>query len=240
MWGTVARARGPRNRHPLPLCGIQFHCMESTRTVDRALGLLAAAVDGPQTLSELARGAALAPSTTSRLLGALQRHGFVQRGDDGRFRSGSELVRLAAATLRGEPAYELAAPHLAALTEETGETANLGVRAEGDRVLYLRQSVSPRTVRAESWVGRTIPLRGTALGAALTGALGPEGYTVSTAAVEPDVTAIAAPFHDHHGRVAGALSVTAPTYRTSAEDAAAHGRALAEHAAGLSRELGAA
>jgi DNA-binding IclR family transcriptional regulator len=210
-----------------------------TRAVDRALGLLAATVEAPLTLTELARAAELAPSTASRLLSALQRHGFVRRGDDGRFRSGPELVRLAAATLRAEPAYELAGPHLAALTDATGETANLGVPAGEGHALYLRQSVSLRSVRAESWVGRTIPLPGTAMGAALGGEVDADGFAVSRAAVEPDVTAIAAPFYDHEGRVAGALSVTAPTYRTSDEVAAAHGRALVEHAAALSRELGA-
>jgi DNA-binding IclR family transcriptional regulator len=211
-----------------------------TRAVERALGLLAAAVEAPLTLTELARGGELAPSTASRLLSALQRRGFVRRGEDGRFRSGPELVRLAAATLRGEPAYELAGPHLAALTEATGETANLGVPAgEGD-ALYLRQSASRRTVRAESWVGRTIPLHGTAMGAALAGRVGSAGFALSRAAVEPDVTAVAAPFRDHDGRIAGALSITAPTYRTSDEDAAAYGRAAVEHANELSRELGSA
>ena len=119
--------------------------MVESRAVDRALGLLSATVEAPSTLTELARGAELAPSTASRLLGALQRHGLVRRGEDGRYRSGPELVRIAAAALRAEPAYELADPHLAALTAETGETANLGVAAQ-DGVVYLRQSVSPRTV----------------------------------------------------------------------------------------------
>jgi DNA-binding IclR family transcriptional regulator len=209
-----------------------------TRAVDRALGLLSATVEAPSTLTELARGAELAPSTASRLLGALQRHGFVRRGEDGRFRSGPELVRLAAATLRAEPAYELADPHLAALTLATGETANLGV-AGADGVVYLRQSASPRTVRAESWVGRTVPLQGTAIGAAVRGEVGAGGFVVTAAAVEPDVTAIAAPFRDHRGEIAGALSVTAPTYRTSDSDAAAYGRAVVQHANELSRELGA-
>jgi IclR family transcriptional regulator, acetate operon repressor len=211
--------------------------MVESRAVDRALGLLSAAVEAPSTLTELARGAELAPSTASRLLGALQRHGLVRRGEDGRYRSGPELVRIAAAALRAEPAYELADPHLAALTAETGETANLGVAAQ-DGVVYLRRSVSPRTVRAESWVGRSIPLRGTAIGAALRGDVGPGGFAVVSAAVEPDVTAIAAPFRDHSNEIAGALSVTAPTYRTSDADAAAYGRAVVEHANELSRELG--
>jgi DNA-binding IclR family transcriptional regulator len=192
------------------------------------------------TLTELARSADLAPSTASRLLNALRRHGFVRRDEDGRFRSGPALARLAAASLRTEPAYALAGPHLAALTLATGETANLGVPADDDRVLYLRQSVSSQTVRAESWAGRTVALHGTAIGAALRGEVGAEGYVVERAAVEPDVTAIAAPVRDHLGRIAAALSVTAPTYRTPNEKAAAHGRALVDHAAALSRELGGA
>ncbi len=208
-----------------------------TRAVDRALGLLSAAAGSPSTLTELARDAGLAPSTASRLLSALQRRDFVRRDADGRFRAGPELVRLAAETLRGEPSYELAAPHLAALSAATGETANLGIRTE-DGVLYVRQSVSPRAVRAESWTGRTVSLDGTAIGAALLGELGPDGYVVTRAAVEPDVTAIAAPFRDHLGRIAGALSITAPTYRTSDELAAACGRELVAHASELSRELG--
>jgi DNA-binding IclR family transcriptional regulator len=211
-----------------------------TRAVDRALGLLAAAAGQPQTLTELARAVDLAPSTASRLLSALQRRGFVSRGDDARFRAGPELVRIAASTLRGEPVYDLAGPHLAELSRVTGETANAGVRADGEQVLYLRQSLSTRIVRTESWVGRTIPLAGTAIGAALRGELSPGGFAWMRGAVEPDVTAIAAPFRDRDGVVAGALSIIAPSYRTSDEDVAAHGRALVEHANALSRELGAA
>ena len=208
-----------------------------TRAVDRALGLLSAAAGSRATLTELARDTGLAPSTASRLLSALQRRDFVRRDADGRFRAGPELVRLAGETLRGEQSYELAAPHLAQLSATTGETANLGIRT-GDGVFYVRQAVSPRAVRADTWTGRTVPLDGTAIGAALRGELGAEGFVVERGAVEPDVTAIAAPFRDHLGRIAGALSITAPTYRTSGELAAAHGRELVAHADELTRELG--
>jgi DNA-binding IclR family transcriptional regulator len=210
-----------------------------TRAVDRALGLLSAAAGSPATLTELARDAGLAPSTASRLLSALQRRAFVRRDADGRFRAGPELVRLAAETLRGEQSYELAAPHLAQLSAVTGETANLGIRTD-DGVFYVRQAVSPRAVRADTWTGRTVPLDGTAIGAAVRGEVGAEGFAVERGGVEPDVTAIAAPFRDHLGRIAGALSITAPTYRTSDELAAAHGRELVAHADELTRELGGA
>ena len=81
--------------------------------------------------------------------------------------------------------YELAGPHLAELAHETGEAANLAVPADDQRVVYLRQAASPKLVQTASWAGRTIPRRGTALGAALRGAVGEGGYVARAGAVEP-------------------------------------------------------
>lgn len=208
----------------------------STRAVDRALQLLTAVATDPGgcTLTQLARATELSPSTASRLLATLAGHAFVRRGDDGRFRPGQRLKQLAAATLRQEPLYELAGPHLEALAQETGETANLGVALGDDRVLYLRQVSGRRLVHTATWTGRTIPRAGTALGAALDDELGPGGYAATRTTVEPDVTAVAAPVRDHDGAIVGALSVIAPTYRTSEQDVAAYGLALVRHAEALS------
>ena len=92
-----------------------------------------------------------------------------------------------------------AGPHLAVLARETGETANLAVAADGQRVVYLRQVASPKLVQTASWAGRTIPGRGTALGFALRGKVGPEGFVARTGSVEPDVTSIAAPVYGPDG-----------------------------------------
>ena len=96
-------------------------------------------------------------------------------------------------------------------------------------------------VRLESaaWAGRTIPRRGTALGAALSGETGEHGYVARTGAVEPDVTSIAAPVHGPDGDIAAALSVLIPTYRASTRRVQGCGRAVARHAAELSSSLGA-
>ena len=58
-------------------------------------------------------------------------------------------------------------------------------------------------------------------------------------AVEPDVTSIAAPVYGADGEIAGALSVLAPSYRVSRRRDRDDGRAVARHAAELSRSLGA-
>lgn len=211
-----------------------------TRTVERALTLLAAVAEDGGTLSQLARAAGLSPSTASRLLATLAAQELVRRDEHGRYHPGTRLRRLAAVALRSDPVYELAGPHLAALARETGETANLAVAADGQRVVYLRQVASPKLVQTASWAGRTIPRRGTALGAALRGAAGSDGYVARTGSVEPDVTSIAAPVYGADGRVAAAISVLAPNYRVSASGIEAYGRAVARHARELSSSLGAA
>jgi len=210
-----------------------------TRTVERALTLLAAVAEEGGTLTQLARAAELSPSTASRLLATLAGQELVRRDEFGRYGPGSRLRQLAAVALRSDPVYELAGPHLAALARETGETANLAVAADDQRVVYLRQAASPKLVQIASWAGRTIPRRGTALGAAMRGAVGEHGYVARAGAVEPEVTSIAAPVYDSGGEIAAALSVLAPNYRVSPSRIETCGRAVARHAAELSRSLGA-
>jgi DNA-binding IclR family transcriptional regulator len=210
-----------------------------TRTVERALTLLAAVAQEGGTLSQLARAAELSPSTASRLLATLASQELVRRDEHGHYHAGARLRQLAAASLRSDPLHELAGPHLSALAAETGETANLAVPADRRRVVYLRQMAGPKLVQTAAWAGRTIPRRGTALGAALGGEVGIEGYVARAGAVEPDVTSIAAPVFGPDGEIVAALSVLAPTYRVTARRIETCGRAVARHAGELSRGLGA-
>ncbi len=210
-----------------------------TRTVERALTLLTAVAEGGGTLTELARAAGLSPSTASRLLATLAAQELVRRDERGRYRAGTNLRRLAAASLREDPLYELAGPQLEALADETGETANLAVAADDERIVYLRQVASRRLVQTAGWAGRTIPRHGTALGAALGGAVSDAGYIARAGAVEPEVTSIAAPVIGAGGEIVAAVSVLAPTYRATPRRVKTCGRAVARHAAELSRSLGA-
>ena len=210
-----------------------------TRTVERALTLLAAVAQDGGTLSQLARAAELSPSTASRLLATLAAQELVRRDEHGHYHAGARLRQLAAASLRADPLHELAGPYLTALATETGETANLAVAADGQRVVYLRQVPGPKLVGTAAWAGRMIPRRGTALGAALRGELDAGGYVARAGAVEPEVTSIAAPVFGPDGEIVAALSVLAPTYRVTDRRVAACGRAVARHAGELSRGLGA-
>jgi DNA-binding IclR family transcriptional regulator len=209
-----------------------------TRTVERALTLLTAVAEEGGSLSQLARAADLSPSTASRLLSTLAAQELVRRDEHGHYHAGARLRALAAASLRQDPLYELAGPHLSALAADTGETANLAVAADDRRVVYLRQVASARLVQSAGWVGRTIPRRGTALGAALRGELHEEGWVVRTGTVEPEVTSIAAPVYGAVGEITAALSVLAPTYRMTARRVQDCGRAVARHAGELSHSLG--
>jgi urocanate hydratase len=213
----------------------------STRAVERALALLSAVAEGTTggTLSDLARAVDLSPSTAGRLLNTLAQQGFVRRDENACYGPGARMKQLAAATLREEPLYELVGPHLMALAEETGETANLGVATEGDRVLYLRQVSSDRLVQTATWTGRTIPLESTALGRALSGEVAADGY-VTSHRDDSDITAVSAPIVNHDGEIVGAISINAPHYRTTKSAERAFGRALTAHAKEISLALGAA
>jgi IclR family transcriptional regulator, acetate operon repressor len=212
--------------------------MAETRTVIRALTLLdvVAGTDGGTTLSEAARAVDLSPSTAMRLLNTLQAHGYLSRDGDGRFGAGPTLLRVGANALRRDPLYERAAPYLAGLAERTGETANLAIR-DGRSAVYLRSAPSPQAVRHVSWIGRGVPLTGTALGAALRDDVGDPGYAVVVAGVEPDVTAIAAPVRSEDGGVVAALSITGPSFRFADDDVQRCGRALVESAGHLAADL---
>jgi DNA-binding IclR family transcriptional regulator len=209
-----------------------------TRTVERALTLLTAVAQDGGTLSQLARTASLSPSTASRLLATLAGQELVRRDEHGHYHAGARLRALAAASLRQDPLHELAGPHLSALAAETGETANLAVAADDRRVVYVRQVAGSRLVQTAGWVGRTIPRRGTALGAALRGEVGEDGWVALTGTVEPDVTSIAAPVYGAGAEISAVLSVLAPTYRMTAGRVEACGRAVARQAAELSHSLG--
>jgi IclR family transcriptional regulator, acetate operon repressor len=89
-----------------------------TQAIDRAAALLVGVVESPRPLGvgELAAQSGLPKSTTSRLVGALERRGLVQRGGDRRVAPGPVLLRFAHRDA-GESLAELAAPALRALAE---------------------------------------------------------------------------------------------------------------------------
>ncbi len=209
----------------------------STRTVERALALLATICDrGGANLVDSARECELAPSTALRLLRTLETSGFVTKEEFGMYRPGSRIIQLGAQALSNEPLIDLARPAMEKLVEETGESVYLSVEGHRATALYIGIVEGTHSVRHTSWVGRTVPLDNSAAGQALRGQVPDCGYVVVERGVEADVTAIACPVYSQ-ARIVAALSLVVPTYRITATKAAEYGRLLASGAANVSDQL---
>jgi IclR family transcriptional regulator, acetate operon repressor len=234
-----------------------FHIVSETGTqaIDRAAELLVRVVESaqPVALGELAEGSGLAKSTTSRLVGALERQGLVQRlGTRGGLRPGPVLLRFAQRGVPDESLVELAGPALRALAEASGETINLGVPTPRG-VEHLAQQDSRHFVGGTNWVGRRVPHDCTANGKVFLayGAATSEtvtvrelenirdrGYATATDELEQGLSALAAPVFGPSNNAIAALSISGPTIRLTPERI--HGLAplLIEQARLLSARLG--
>jgi IclR family acetate operon transcriptional repressor len=130
-----------------------------TQAIDRAAQLLCSVVEAvhPPSVGELAAGAGLPKSTTSRLLAALERQGLVQRlGERGRLHPGPVLLRFATGDA-SSALLELAGPSLRRLADSSGETINLAIPGPLG-VEHLAQEDSAHIVGVANWVGRRAPL----------------------------------------------------------------------------------
>ena len=216
-----------------------------TQSIDRAAQLLVSVLETsePPTVGELASRSGLPKSTTSRLVGALERHGLVQRAPgSGSLVPGRVLVRYARQETGEAELVAVASDALDRLAAESGETVNLGIPSAG-AVEQLDQRDARHYLGSTNWVGRRVPPHGSALGKVFLafGAmelppgrlepLGPEtivdrtvlardledgrarGYAIAVDELEPGLWAVAAPIRDGDGSVIAALSISGPTLR---------------------------
>jgi len=237
--------------------------------VERAAQLLVCLVEGDRalTIGELAAATGLHQATTSRLVGALERHGIVARdGKRGRVRPGSVLLRLALSDFSHRRLVELAAPLLEELGNETHETVNLSTPMR-DGVNHLAQVDSDYLVGTTSWVGRAVPLHCSSTGKIFLafgsaelpkGALDRltkhtitdrqdlskdlelvrrRGFAIAVDELELGLSAVAAPVRDRSGSVVAALSVSGPSMRLETGRLQSCGRLLCEVAVRLEESL---
>lgn len=149
--------------------------METSRsptTLRRALAVLDAlaspeAVElGGLTVTRLAEQLAVDKSQMSRTLQALAEEGVVDRDPTTRaFRLGWRLFAWAARA-GDQRLRSLAAPLLARLVGETGETVYLTVR-QGTQALTVAAEYPDQALRVQGWIGRAVPVASTASGRAL-------------------------------------------------------------------------
>ncbi len=148
-----------------------------TRTVERALALLSQVCDTEAiSLTDCARGTHLPTSTALRLLRTMELAGFVIRREDGMFTAGPHLLQIGAMALGHSSLAKLAEPALHRIVAATRESAYLSVRGSGDGAVYIAMVEGTHSVRHTSWVGRSVPMTGLAVGHALLGDVPDVGY----------------------------------------------------------------
>ena len=231
-----------------------FHNMEGmaaetgTQAIERAAQLLVRVVEAPQppSIGELSARAGLPKSTTSRLVGALERQGLVERlGTRGRLRPGPVLLRYASRDA-SQALVALAQPSLRRLADESGETINLAVPGP-EGVEHLAQEDTAHLVGVTDWVGRRVPFELAANGKCFLAFDGREvedaelirsrGYATSIDELEVGLSALSAPVLDADGTAIAALSISGPTSRLTAERIEELAPPLRDEAAILTRRL---
>ncbi len=117
-------------------------------------------------LATLAARSKLVKSSVYRILFTLERLGYVEKREDGRYSITSRLSRLGGQIRRQSDLPALAEPFMLDLVRNFQETINLGV-LDGQEVLYIRVLESPHTFRLAAHAGIRSPLHSTALGKSL-------------------------------------------------------------------------
>jgi IclR family acetate operon transcriptional repressor len=156
---------------------------------------------------DIAAASGVPRSVVDRIVPLLQESDMLHSEADGTYTLGLELVSLASRVAAVDSLRILARGPLMQLRDATQETASLIVK-DGDHGLYVDQIESRYVLRISSWVGRRVPLEGTATGAAFAD---PSRAHLVREAVEPGVTALARALDIAEPQAA--ISVLAPTWR---------------------------
>ena len=222
--------------------------LTGTQAVDRATSLLIAILNSPEPplLSELSRQLGLPKSTTSRILGALERQGLVRRDRNSAYLGGEVLLRYASTQNQDAALIARMRPVLESLAAKTSESVNLAVPGSDDLKL-IDQVDGQNLLGATNWIGRNVPYHASALGKVLlafgaaslpTGTLQTKttrtittrsmlnaelekvrkaGFAIIDNELEDGLVAVAAPVFAIDGNVIAAISISGPDARISRE-----------------------
>lgn len=228
----------------------------SVRAVVRALEILRTfTVDKPVlSVAELGKQLHLSRPTLYRLLRTLEQTGFVQaEGEPLRFRLGPAVGPLVQVWSNNLNLQQVSAAVLEGLRNEAGETVALLVR-QGDQRLCVAELRGREALTVVRGIGSAAPLARGASGKAILAHLpnpavsrGQEtelakirraGYAFSRGELMPGVAAVAAPFFDRSGEVAGSVAILAPDVRLGTRRERDTARLVIDAAAKISSLLG--
>jgi len=136
------------------------------QSIERAFGLLETMADhgGSMGLSQLSTESGLPLPTIHRLLRTLVDLGYLRQDTNRQYVLGPRLIRLGECSSSTLGVW--ARPHLEALVDALGESANLAM-LDGDQIVYVAQAQSRRSMRMFTEVGRRVLPHCTAVGKAI-------------------------------------------------------------------------
>lgn len=241
---------------------------DSVRAVERALDILLAfsAADLELSVGELQKRVGLSRPTLYRLIYTLEKSGFlVSVGEPQKFRLGSAVGQLAHVWTASMDIAELARPILRELWERTGETVALFV-PQGAQRMCVAELPSPQPLSFKRGVGYRDRIVLGASGRAILAHAGisaetlrayaegttvdlekypaefelirTRGYATSSEELLKGAIAIAAPFFNNAGQVAGSIAVFGPSVRLDRGRVEEDAKFLVEAAAAMSGALG--
>lgn len=138
------------------------------RSAEKALGILELFdADRPKlSLQSIVQITGLNRATAYRFCQTLLYLGFLERSGDRDYRPGIKTLLLGHAAFATLELPEIAWPHLEALQEATGETANLAIR-DRTEIVYLMRLKSSQIVNIQLYVGSRLPVYCTSMGKAI-------------------------------------------------------------------------
>lgn len=203
--------------------------------LDKTVTILRTVAAGPVGLRGLVERTGISRATAHRLATGMETLGLLRRSAAGDYALGPALIGLGRAAAEEFPLGAVALPLLRELRDQTGESAQLFVVDEGER-LCVAAVDSPQELRTIVSVGTRLPMARGSAGRALSGRVGPDGWADSVAERAPGVASVSAPIHDD-GRLLGAVSVSGPVDRLGPSPGERFGTAVVETAGAIERAL---
>ena len=136
--------------------------------VERALAMLEAVSQAPEGLSnaEISRQLQIPKSSASYILRTLEKQGYLNREQGGRYRVGLKVLSLSRGALSGIDVREVALPIMRRLTERTHLTCHLAI-LDGPDAVYVEKVAAEGFIKMDTWVGRRMRVHATSVGKSL-------------------------------------------------------------------------
>lgn len=190
--------------------------------LDKVVAILRVVGEGPASFREVCERTGISRATAHRLAQGMEVVGLLRRGDDGAFTPGLALIGLGRAALEAFPLTTVAAPVLRRLRDDTGESAQLFVVEEGER-LCVAAVDSGHELRTIVPVGARLPMDVGSAGRVLRGDVAGGDWVESVGERAPGVASVSAPVCDGDGGIVAAVSVSGPIERVSRDPGARFG-----------------